>query len=146
MKRIFLPALLLTLGLTASLTAGLARAEARFSGPDFSGTYDCTGIDRNEGKYIGVVTLALVPEQSTGDYGAYTFKLDVPDYGSYPGHAAAHGKDMAIYFAHTDAATRDYGTGIARFSYKGRKWSFFKYYFEPEYKGGNYGKEKCVQR
>lgn len=142
MKRIFLPALLLTAGLIAPPT----HAEATFTGPDFSGTYDCTGIDRNEGKYTGVVRLARVPEQSTGEYGAYTFKLDVPDFGSYPGHAAAHGKDMAIYFANTDPATKDYGTGIARFSYKGRKWSFFKYYFEPEYKGGNYGKEKCVQR
>ena len=26
------------------------------------------------------------------------------------------------------------------------KWSFSKYYYEPEFKGGNYGTETCRQR
>lgn len=122
-------------------------AKPAFSGSDFSGKYDCTGNDDHEGKYTGAVTLELVPAQSFGDYGAYNFKLEVPGYGAYPGQAAAHGKQMAIHFALTDQSTKDYGTGIASFS-KGKngKWSFHKFYYEPEYKGGNFGVEDCVHR
>jgi hypothetical protein len=96
--------------------------------------------------FTGVVTLELVREQSTGPYGAYRFKLEVPGYGSYPGHAAARGRQMAIHFALTDQSTKDYGTGIAEFSHQGGKWSFRKYYYEPEYKDGNFGIERCVKR
>lgn len=122
-------------------------AKPVFSGPDYSGVYDCTGNDDHEGKYTGTVTLELVPAQSFGSYGAYNFKLEVPDYGSYPGQAAAHGSQMAIHFALTDQSTKDYGTGVASFA-KGKngKWSFHKFYYEPEYKGGNFGVEDCVHR
>jgi hypothetical protein len=124
-----------------------AAAEPAFTGIDFSGSYDCRGQDHQEGPYTGSVTLELVRERSTGPYGAYLFKLEVPGYGAYPGHAAARGRQMAIYFANTDPATRDYGTGIANFSRnKAGKWTFSKFYHEPEYKGGNFGRETCVQR
>ena len=83
-----------------------------YTGPDFSGTYNCTGEDSHEGPYKGTVTLALVRAQSTGAYGAYEFKLEVPGYGAYPGEAAAHGMEMAIHFANTDPKTKDFGTGI----------------------------------
>ncbi|HIV72461.1 MAG TPA: hypothetical protein H9903_16115 [Candidatus Aquabacterium excrementipullorum] len=118
-----------------------------FTGPDYSGTYDCKGQDSHEGPYDGTVTLALIPAQSTGTQGAYSFKLDVPGYGSYPGHAAAQGAHMGIFFALTDPSTKDFGTGIATFekSAKG-KWTFNKFYYEPEFKGGNHGTEVCVQR
>lgn len=58
---------------------------------------------------------------------------------------------MGIHFANTDPATRDFGTGtgtgIASFSRnKSGKWTFSKYYYEPEFKGGNHGTERCVQR
>lgn len=124
----------------------IAQAKPDFTGADFSGEYECTGNDDHEGKYTGKVTLKLVPSQSFGSYGAYTFKLEVPGYGAYPGHAAAHGTQMAIYFANTDQSTKDYGTGIASFtkSKKG-KWAFHKYYYEPEFKSGNFGEEDCVQ-
>jgi hypothetical protein len=89
----------------------------------------------------------LVREQSTGKYAAYRFQLDVPGYGVYPGHAAAHGNTMAIHFALADPSTKDYGTGIAQFGKtKSGKWQFSKYYYEPEFKGGNYGMETCRQR
>jgi hypothetical protein len=54
---------------------------------------------------------------------------------------------MGVHFALTDQSTKDYGTGIATFA-KGKKgkWVFEKYYYEPEFKGGNYGTERCVQR
>ena len=127
--------------------APAAGARPAFTGPDFSGVYDCTGKDDHEGDYTGTVTLERVPGQSVGQYGAYRFKLEVPGYGVYPGQAAANGRQVAIHFALTDQATKDYGTGIATFSRnKKGKWSFRKYYYEPEFKGGNFGIEDCVQR
>ena len=122
-------------------------AKPPFSGTDYSGSYSCEGDDSHEGKYTGTVTLKLVPEQSSGEYGAYSFQLDVPDYGSYPGQAAAQGDAMGIYFALTDPKPKDFGTGIARFSKNPQgKWVFKKFYYEPEFKGGNYGTEVCTQR
>ena len=74
-------------------SAGAAAASAKpaFTGPDFSGVYECAGNDDHEGKYTGTVTFELVPAQSVGQYGAYRFKLEVPGYGAYPGQAAANG-------------------------------------------------------
>ena len=118
-----------------------------FSGQDYSGTYDCKGHDSHEGPYTGTVEFALVKAQSTGKHGAYSFKLQVPGYGTYPGHAVAKGHTAAIYFALTDPSTKDYGTGLATFSKaKSGKWQFEKYYYEPEFKGGNWGIERCTQR
>ena len=139
MKRI----VLLALGLACSS----AFAQPAFTGNDYSGVYACTGDDSREGKYTGTVTLELVPAQSTGEYGAYNFKLEVPGFGAYPGQAAARGQDMAIHFANTDPAANDFGTGIAAFSKNAAgKWTFSKYYYEPQYKGGNYGIESCTQQ
>jgi hypothetical protein len=122
-------------------------AKPAYTGTDISGTYDCTGDDAHEGKYTGTVKLTLVKEQSTGEYGAYGFSLEVPGYGTYKGQAATHGKQMAVHFALPDQTTRDYGTGIATLARSSAgKWSFSKYYYEPEFKGGNYGTEHCVQR
>lgn len=129
-----------------SVGAATAIAAPAFTGPDLSGVYTCKGMDAHEGAYTGTVTLELVREQSTASYGAYRFKLEVPGYGAYPGEAASNGTQMAIHFALTDQATKDYGTGIASFRKKQGKWSFKKFYFEPEFKGGNYGTESCVQR
>ncbi|WP_029001613.1 hypothetical protein [Azohydromonas australica] len=127
-----------------------ATAQAKpepYTGPDYSGTYACTGKDDHEGDYTGTVTMELVRTQSTGVYGAYKFKLEVPGYGAYLGQAAARGKDVAIHFALADQSTKDYGTGIASFTKnKAGKWSFSKFYFEPEFKGGNFGMERCVQQ
>lgn len=71
----------------------------------------------------------------------------MPEYGTYLGHAAAKGNVAAMHFALTDKTTKDYGTGIAEFSHNAKgKLSFRKFYFEPEYKGGNTGVEDCVRR
>lgn len=118
-----------------------------FTGTDYSGVYDCTGNDDHEGKYTGVVTLALIKSQSNANYGAYSFTLEVPGFGTYPGQAAATGTSMGIYFALTDPKPKDFGTGIATFSKNAQgKWSFEKYYYEPEFKGGNFGIETCQMR
>lgn len=114
---------------------------------DFSGVYDCTGDDAHEGKYSGTVTMTLKPEHSQGQYASYDFKLEVPDYGAYLGHAAQHGNVAAMHFGLTDKTTKDYGTGIAKFEHnKAGKLTFHKFYFEPEFKGGNTGLEDCVRR
>lgn len=128
-------------------SASVSNAAPSFTRTDFSGAYACTGNDAKEGQYTGKVTLKRVDSQSAEPYAAYDFRLDVPGYGSYPGHGAAKGTDMAIYFANTDSATKDFGTGIASFKKtKNGKWSFRKFYYEPEFKGGNHGIEECVQQ
>jgi hypothetical protein len=124
-----------------------AHAVQPFTGTDYSGVYDCTGNDAKEGEYTGTVTLQLNQEQSSGAYGAYDYKLVVPDYGSYPGQAVALGKTLAVHFALTDSRSKDYGTGIATFTKnKKGKLTFHKFYYEPEFKGGNNGIEDCVRR
>lgn len=135
------------IGLCLLAIAPMAAAKPAFTGQDFSGIYDCTGNDSHEGKYTGAVTMELVASQSTGQYGAYKFKLEVPGYGAYLGQAAASGTHAAMHFALADQSNKDYGTGIANFKKnKTGKWSFSKYYYEPEFKGGNYGTEQCTQR
>jgi len=119
---------------------------APYTGPDYSGTYDCSGEDSHDGKFTGTATLTLVRAQSSGPHGAYDFKLEAPPYGVYLGEAAAQGRNMAMRFANTDAKTQDYGTAIATFSRKAGKWTFSSYYYEPAYKGGNFGSETCVRR
>lgn len=140
MKRLVLLILALSMTLPAS-------AVQPFTGTDYSGIYDCIGNDSKEGEYTGTVTLKLNPVQSSGAYGAYDFKLEVPDYGTYPGQAVSLGKTLAIHFALTDSKSKDYGTGIATFT-KNRKGklTFHKFYYEPEFKGGNHGFEDCVKR
>ena len=114
---------------------------------DYSGVYDCTGDDAHEGKYTGIVTMKLKPEHSKGNDASYDFKLEVPGYGTYLGHAAATGSVAAMHFALTDKSTKDYGTGIAQFKRNDDgKLSFRKFYFEPEFKGGNTGIEDCTRR
>lgn len=124
----------------------LAHAAA-FTGTDYSGVYDCKGLDQHEGPYTGTVTLTRNTAQSSGEYGAYDFKLEVPGYGTYPGQAVSLDKQIAIHFALTDPTPKDYGTGIATV-FKDRQGhiGFRKFYYEPEFKGGNNGTETCVRR
>jgi hypothetical protein len=129
------------------IITNLCFAKEPYTGADYSGVYNCTGEDSHEGPYTGLVTLKLVPSQSTGIYGAYEFKLEVPEYGIYLGQAASENNVMGINFALTNPEPKDYGTGIARFSKtKNGKWTFKKYYYEKEFKGGNYGTEVCTQQ
>ena len=113
---------------------------------DYSGVYTCVGDDAHEGKYTGTVTMRLKPEHSHDAYASYDFKLEVPEYGIYLGHAAANGNVIAMHFALTDQTTKDYGTGVAKmFRNTKGQWAFHKFYFEPEFKGGNTGVEDCVK-
>jgi hypothetical protein len=130
------------------LSSGVFASEkVPFNGSDFSGIYRCNGQDDHEGPYTSTVKLSLVKEQSTGKFASYSFNMDVPDYGTYPGYVAANGREASIHFALTDPSKKDFGTGIAHFSKaKNGKWRFSKFYYEPEFKGGNYGMESCVQQ
>lgn len=147
-------ALLLALCLVTSTGAALAQSQTpapaatpKYTGPDYSGVYACTGEDQADGKFTGRVTLTLVRAQSTGPYGAYDFKLEAPPFGVYLGEAAAQGRQMAMRFTNTDQKDKDYGTAIATFSRnRAGKRMFRSYYYEPEYKGGNHGTEECVRQ
>ncbi|HQR50969.1 MAG TPA: hypothetical protein PKW44_04965 [Methylophilaceae bacterium] len=133
--------------LTALLAPVATQAQPAFTGPDYSGVYDCTGNDAHEGPYTGTVTMELDAAQSTGSYGAYKFRLDVPGFGAYLGEAVSEGDRIAMYFALQDPTTHDFGTGLATVS-RGAdgRTSFSKFYYEPEFKGGNYGTEECMLR
>jgi hypothetical protein len=142
----------LLLALTLLTTATLAHAEKTLPAPiapyaDLSGVYTCTGDDAHEGQYTGTVTMQRKPEHSKGSYASYDFKLEVPGYGTYLGHAAANGNIAAMHFALIDQTTKDYGTGIAQFNVNAQgQLTFHKFYYEPEFKGGNTGLEDCVRK
>jgi hypothetical protein len=130
-----------------SLTASMAYAAKEPAYKDYSGVYTCTGDDAHEGKYTGTVTMTLKPEHSHDSYASYDFKLEVPGYGTYLGHAAANGNHVAMHFALTDQSTKDYGTGIAKMTKNAKgQWTFHKFYFEPQFKGGNTGVEDCTRK
>lgn len=113
---------------------------------DFSGRYVCEGRDAREGKYAGIVTLDRVPEHSRESHDAYRFTLTVPGFGRYEGQAVGRGRHLGVHFALTDQTDKDYGTGLATFTrLRDGRWSFSKFYYEPEYHGGNHGLESCVQ-
>ena len=117
-----------------------------FTGTDYSGVYECKGMDSHIGEFKGTVDMQLNARQSTGHYGAYTFRLTLADKSVYDGFAAANADSLAIYFAHTDAALKDYGVGIARMAAgSDGKLAFSKYYYGPEYEGGGHGMENCVK-
>lgn len=129
------------------LAMSMSTHAEQVAGQDFSGVYSCVGDDAHEGKYTGVVTMKLKPAHSKGNYASYDFKLEVPGYGTYLGHAAANGYDVAMHFALQDQSTKDYGTGIAEMKKNANgQWSFHKFYFEPEFKGGNTGLEDCTMQ
>jgi len=109
--------------------------------------YACKGSDSHEADYTGTATLDLVAAQSLAKYCADSFKLEVPEFGIYLGQAAANRQRMAMHFPLIDTSTKDFGTGNATFKKnKSGKWTFSKYYYKPEFKGGNFATETCVQR
>lgn len=115
--------------------------------PDYSGVYDCKGKDAAEGDYTATITLTLNKAQSAEGYGAYDFKMEVPDFGTYPGEAVAKGDKLAIFFGLDKPGSQDHGTGLATVKKNAKgQWTFRKFYYEREYKGGNHGTESCVKR
>ncbi|MFL1417550.1 hypothetical protein ACI77M_15285 [Pseudomonas fildesensis] len=130
----------------ACAPAWAANTPEPFTGIDYSGRYECNGKDSHIGAFKGVVDMQLNAKQSTGKYGAYSFILTLEDKSRYDGFAAATSDTLAVYFAHTDPALKDYGIGVAQLvpTPEG-KASFIKYYYGPEYEGGGHGMEHCVR-
>ncbi len=138
---------LFILMLLSCLHVNAGKLDSEPTWQDYSGVYSCTGDDAHEGKYTGTVTMTVKPAHSHGSYASYDFKLEVPGYGTYLGHAAANGDNVAMHFALTDQKTKDYGTGVAKMVKNAKgQWTFHKFYFEPEFKGGNTGLEDCVKQ
>lgn len=53
---------------------------------------------------------------------------------------------MAISFASTKPGSKDYGTGLGSVTHGADgPPGFSKYYYEPEFKGGNHGTERCLR-
>lgn len=129
-----------------SAPAWAAQAPAPFTGTDYSGRYECTGTDSHIGEYRGVVDMTIDDKQSTGKYAAYTFTLTLSDNSLYKGFAAGTSDSVAMYFAHTDPTSKDYGVGSAQFvpTPEG-KVSFIKYFYGPDYEGGGHGMEYCLK-
>jgi hypothetical protein len=133
--------------LMAAAAAVSAQAKPAFTGIDASGVYACAGDDEHDGQYKSTVTLKRVPEQSFGQYSAYTLTSEAPGLGTYLGYVAVQGRQLSMYFGLTDASAKDFGTGVASLvKGQGGKLSFHLYYYEPEYKGGNHGLEDCVRQ
>lgn len=126
--------------------AHAADTPGQFNSTDLSGTYDCTGQDAHDGAFKAAVTLARDPKHSKGNHDGYRYRMDVEGFSAYPGSAAADGDRLAITFANVDAAKKDYGTAIARVKHANNGVTIEKYYYQPEYHGGNHGTETCVRR
>lgn len=128
------------------LSGALGVAQAAPAAPDWSGTYDCQGQDASEGPYRATVTLTRVAAHSAAGRVAYDFRMDVPNFGTYLGHAVSHGPQLAIHFGLADPTSKDFGTGLATVQVRHGRASFEKFYYEPAYKGGNHGTEHCTRR
>ena len=114
---------------------------------NFSGTYNCRGVDAKEGELFRTVTMEIQPNHSDGDYVSYEFILDDPQFGLYKGFASANGMDVAIYFALDDKANQDYGVGVAKFTRSSKgTYKFHKFYYKPGYEDGKTGIENCIRQ
>ena len=141
MRRLLLAALPLLCG------GALAAAPLPFTGLDLSGTYTCTGHDAQEGDYSGIITLGINKDQSTGKLGSYNLKLAVPGDGDYLGQAVSDGSYLAATFASAKPGSKDYGLGLAPITQDAAGVKHFsKYYYEPEYRGGDHGTEDCTRQ
>lgn len=129
------------------LTSPAWAAPAPFTGADLSGSYACTGHDDHDGDYKATLALHLNRAKSVGSYGSYALTLDVVgEPGHYNGSMVVEGDRLAMMFASSDPTSRDMGTGLGRLSQDAQgHTTFSKFYFEPDYKGGDFGTETCTR-
>lgn len=131
--------LCLLLGFTS-----VAQAKTTFNGHDFTGVYACAGEDAQEGSYSVTLTFKLNRAQSVGQFGAYDYALETENSDKYRGQAVAQGYVMAMGLAFNADNKKDHGSAIATIKKnKFGRWSFRKFDYEPEYKGGNHSIESC---
>lgn len=120
-------------------------APSAFTGEDLSGSYNCTGHDNHDGDYKASLVLHLDKARSEGQYAAYTLVLTIPgEVAHYNGAMVVEGNRLAMMFSSSDPLSKDSGTGLGTITHdaKGQP-GFSKFYFEPDYKGGNTGTESC---
>lgn len=129
-----------------ALSVHAADEAPRFTGADLSGVYDCTGRDAHDGEFKATVTLARDAKHSQARLAGYRYRMEVEGFGAYPGSAAADGDRLAITFANEDPVKKDYGTAIAKVTRAKDKVTIEKFYYQPEYQGGNHGVETCIRR
>jgi hypothetical protein len=140
MKRITLVALLLAISATA-------QAKPAFTGKNYSGIYSCTGINELIGDYEVTVTLKLNRISSHARFGAYDYETETTNSNKYSGQALADGNRLAISFKFNGKSINGRGQSIGTATIKKDKrgrWSFRRYYYEPDDNGGNYGHEYCT--
>lgn len=125
----------------------LAGCVANATAADLGGTYDCSGQDGRDGDFSAVLTLSRNAEHSADGHDSYALTLEVAKGGHYKGAALVRGRTLAMSFAldGTDATDRGVGLGTVSYTRAGQA-RLRKFYFEPEYKGGNHGFEDCTRR
>lgn len=124
-----------------------------------AGTYECSGYDRHDGAYKGVLTLTTDESASHVEqgFGAYqlTFRVETSAAPvTYSGYGAAKGQTLALYFANDDAsAAKDYGIGLATLTQDQDAQGTYtttlhKSYYQPHYIHNGVagrGTESCVK-
>jgi len=137
----------LCLLISLASTQAMAMAEQKsFKGLDLSGEYTCTGEDQKDGKFEATMTLTLDKEHSNETFAGYKFQLKAHDGTLYSGSATGNSANLAITFNNNDVSKKDFGTGIGKVvKNKSGKIQIEKFYYEPEYKGGDHGTEICVR-
>ena len=128
-------------------TQAIAASDQKpFKGLDLSGEYTCTGDDQKDGKFEATMTLALDKAHSNETFAGYKFQLKAHDGTLYSGSATGDSANLAITFNNHDVSKKDFGTGIGKaVKNKSGKVQIEKFYYEPEYKGGDHGTETCVR-
>lgn len=125
--------------------AGLAQARPAFTGQNYSGVYECRGVNELIGDYEVTVTLKLNRLSSYGSFGAYNYEVETVNSVTYIGQAVANGNQLALSFQFIEGHATERSTGVAIIKKNGQgRWSFRKLYYEPDDNGGNYGSEYCV--
>ncbi|MCB5184259.1 hypothetical protein LG201_03475 [Methylobacillus gramineus] len=128
--------------------SGIAQAKPAFTGPNYTGLYECKGENSSIGAYEVDVALRLNRVSSHGKFGAYYYETETVNSTLYHGQAVAVGNHLAISFNIRDKKNNvDHSTGLATIKKISKdRWSFRKEYFEPDDSGGNYGTEDCVMK
>ncbi len=136
----------LTLIIALLCVSGVSQAKPRFTGQDYSGTYNCDGTNQKIGDYKVTVVLKLNKANSHDQFGAYHYNAETENAEIYTGQAAAYKNQLAISFTFTEGQKFEHSAGIAQIKKDKRgRWSFRNQYFEPDENGGNYGSEYCIK-
>lgn len=115
-----------------------------FTGDNYSGEYLCKGSNHQVGDYEVLVTLKLNEVTSHDMYGVYDFSTESNHQATYTGQIMATKNKFAMTFKLVDATKGQYSTGMGEFKKVGTNlWAFSTTYYEPDGKGGNFGRDQC---